>query len=99
MLKYSSVNGKEALGRIADLVLGKKVEGTVSAVLPSQLGLSRRYAIATKDGILDTHFSAVSRPLFPIPIYFPKPYFSRGQRIAERAVDVKPWVDGQIIHF
>lgn len=93
------MNRKEALGRVADFALGKKVEGTVSAVLPSQINFSRRYAVATKDGIVDTHISAVTQSFFPLPFYFPRPQFRRGERIEERAVRVRPWIDGQIIHF
>lgn len=91
--------GKEALNRAADFILGKKVEGTISAVLPSQIGFARRYAVSTKDGILDAHVSSVSQPLFPFPFHFPRQPHRRGERIEERAIRVRPWIDGQIIHF
>lgn len=89
------MNKKELGNRILDFVLGTEVEGTVSAVLPSQINLSRRYAISTKDGILDTHFSAVTQLIFLLPLYYPRPEFRRGEKIKERAVRVRPWINGQ----
>ena len=92
------MNRKEALRRVKDFVLGPEIEGTVSAVLPSQeRGLISRYAIRTNNGeIIDAHISDVE----PVMLFwnsFREP-FRRGQEIKLRAVRARPWIDGQTVY-
>lgn len=91
------MNGKEALKKVKDLMLGPEVEGTVSAYLPTNDdGLIHRFAVRTESGeVVDVHVSDIET-VWGIINVFREPIV-RGQHIKLRAIKVKPWVDGQII--
>ncbi len=89
------MNRHEAMRRATDFLLGKKVEGTVAAVLRRPEDLSQRYVVNTGNELLVTkvHPYHTLTPL--IPIYFPRPTLQRGDTFNERTRHVAPWVEGQ----
>lgn len=84
--------------RFVDSVLGKKVEGKVSAILPPSDQNSLRYIVETKKGFFD-----VNVPLRELQgglwhqtmtIVF-NPIFKRGEEVRKRLRNVHPWTNGQ----
>ncbi len=80
-----------------DLAFGKRVEGTVAAVLRSPDSVSQRYIINTGENLIDAKVRSyfMMAPLFPV--YFPRPPLQRGDVFDARTLSASPWVDGQTI--
>ncbi len=90
-------------GRIADFVLGPKVEGEVVLVLSDEISCDdihlSRYAIRTvqKQDVIITVPKFASHTTVGAVITTKTPEFSRGEQVKLRAGNIKPWIEGQII--
>lgn len=97
------MNGKETIGRFADLILGVKVEGTVAAILPSAIEYSSRYVVITpQQEALDVHVSTIeSHGIYTLGGVSgtARPLLKLGDPINNRVNRVEPWMDGRLIHF
>ncbi|MBI2034210.1 MAG: hypothetical protein HYT11_00585 [Candidatus Levybacteria bacterium] len=93
--------GKEIVNRVADFILGKKVEGTVSAVLPNTRPTHLRYVVETGAVLLDVQVPVIENHgiFIQAASYTFHPQLSRRDSINLRLRNVRPWVDGQTIHF
>ena len=91
------MNRSELGNRISDFVLGKKVEGTVVAVLPSSRADSSRYVIDTGDELVDVHVPLIKNHGLVIShaSYTYNPPLNRSDYLNARATSVKAWIDGQ----
>ncbi|MBP9716453.1 MAG: hypothetical protein KBD51_00765 [Candidatus Levybacteria bacterium] len=89
---------KGELGRrMSDFILGKKVEGTVAAVLRNPDPSSQRYIVDTGKNLMDTRVRSYFMMAPLIPVYFPRPPLQRGDVFDARTLSSRPWVDGQKI--
>ncbi len=91
------MNKQEAIKRAADFLLGKKVEGTVVAVLRSPDPSAQRYIIDTGINLIDTRVRSYSMMASLVPVYYPRPPLQRGDVFDARTISSSPWVDGQKI--
>lgn len=86
------------LGRkIADLILGKKIEGKIAAVLPNRSNHSR-YVVDTGEELLEVQIPKARyfTTIMPMPPAF-ESELSRDQNISRRLNNVKHWVNGQTV--
>ncbi len=98
------MNGKEFAGRITDAVFGKRVEGTIAAVLPDVISPDKirfsRYVVEDhKNNLVDilipkgTIINTGMHPAMSVQ----NSDLSIGQEISLRTAKVKPWINGQIV--
>lgn len=93
------MNKSELGSRIADVFFGKKIEGTVAAVLPSSTINTSRYVVDTGNELLDVHVPLIENHGLFIShsSYTYHPPLNRNDRLSARATSVKDWIDGQQI--
>ncbi len=91
------MNRHESVRRATDFLLGKKIEGTVAAVLRRPEDLSQRYVVNTGKELLAIKVYPYHTLTPLIPVYFPRPTLKRGDIFNERIRNVAPWVEGQNI--
>ncbi len=82
-----------------DLFYGKKVEGKIAAVLPSDNPSFSRYVVDTETELVDVQVTDIENhgPIIRAEGYTYHPPLSRGQKISRRSFNIKPWIDGQTI--
>lgn len=92
------MNKAELANKAMDIVLGKKVEGRIAAVLPPLCQTHDRFIVDTGTEFLEvealkskTYVSIMPMP----PLREPAPV--RDEHFSRRGVVYRPWVDGQII--
>ena len=89
---------KIELGRkVMDLAFGKKVEGTVAAVLRNPDPASQRYVIRAGENLVDARVQSYYRLAALVPIYIPRPLLQPGDVFEARTLSARPWTDGQTI--
>lgn len=80
-----------------DLAFGKKVEGTVAAVLRNPDNISQRYIVSTQSGLVDTRVKSYFMLAPLVPIYFYRPPLRCGDIFDARTLSAHTWIDGQTI--
>lgn len=80
-----------------DLVFGKKVEGTVAAVLRNPDPSSQRYIVDTGENLVDTRVRSYFMMAPLVPVYLPRPLLQPGDIFDARTLSAGPWIDGQKI--
>lgn len=94
------MNFRELGIRITDLTLGRKINGTVAAVMLDEVSPDEvkftRYIVETEQGLFDIKFVKNSGGNFGLTPAFHKetPQFSLGENISTRALNIKPWING-----
>ncbi len=89
---------KSELGRkLMDFALGKKIEGTVAAVLRNPDPGSQRYIVDTGENLVDARVRSYHMMAPLVPIYFSRPTLQPGDIFDSRTLSARPWINGQII--
>jgi len=89
---------KGELGRrVMDFAFGKKIEGTVAAVLRNPDPGSQRYIVDTGKDLIDAKIRSYHLMAPLVPVYFPRPPLQQGDIFDSRTLSARPWINGQII--
>ena len=87
------MNRHELGKKLTEVFMGKKVDGTIAAVLHPRRGFSSRIAVSTEEGLVDLDLTNFDQNGFR---FWQKPEALRkGQVFSRRIRQIKPWVDGQ----